>query len=141
MATVRRSVATLRVSGDALQPGQITQALGHEPSSAQTKGEALAGKKTGILRVAKFGMWRLEATEQEPADLDAQVAEILSKLTPDLDVWRSITSVYTADLFCGLFMKKTNEGLDLSSASLAALGSRGIELGLDIYSGTDESDA
>jgi Domain of unknown function (DUF4279) len=141
MATVRRSVATLRVSGDALQPEKITQALGHEPSSAQTKGETLIGKKTGVSRVARFGMWRLEATEQEPADLDAQVAEILSKLTQDLDVWRSITSAYTTDLFCGLFMDQTNEGLDLSSASLAALGSRGIELGLDIYSGPDESDA
>jgi hypothetical protein len=141
MAAVRRSVATLRIMGDALQPEQITQAFGHEPTSAQTKGETLVGKKTGTSRIAKSGMWRLEATKQEPADLNAQIAEILSKLTLDLEVWRSITSVYATDLFCGLFMDQMNEGLVISSTSLAALSSRGIELGLDIYAGPDASDA
>src|SRR5690348_13727958 len=109
MAPVRRSVATLRVVGDALQPAQITKALGHAPTSSHTKGEVLVGKNTGISRVAKFGMWRLEATEREPANLDEQIAELLAKLTSDLDVWRSITSVYTTDLFCGLFMDQANE--------------------------------
>ncbi|MFZ1392989.1 MAG: DUF4279 domain-containing protein, partial [Dokdonella sp.] len=103
--------------------------------------ETLVGKKTGIARVSKFGMWRLEATEHEPADLDAQVAELLSKLTADLSAWQSVTSVHTADLFCGLFMNRPNEGIDLSPKSLSALGSRGVVLGLDIYSGDDEGDA
>ncbi|WP_395683495.1 DUF4279 domain-containing protein [Dokdonella sp.] len=138
MATVRRSVATLRIAGDELRPDLITEALGHEPTLAQTKGETLVGKKTGILRIAKFGMWRLAASEREPADLDSQVAEILSKLTSDLAVWRSISSAYSIDLFCGLFMDQSNEGLGLSPSTLADLGNRGIELGLDIYSGPDE---
>ena len=140
MATVHRSVATLRISSDALDPAQITQALGHEPTAAQTKGETLVGKKTGHSRIARVGTWRLQATVQEPADLNRQVAEILSKLTQDLDVWRAINSQHKVDLFCGLFLDQANEGLDLSSASLAALGSRGIKLGLDIYAGPDESD-
>jgi hypothetical protein len=127
--------------GDALLPAQITEAFDHEPTAAQTKGEMLVGKKTGTSRIANSGMWRLEATKQEPADLNAQIAEILSKLTPDLDVWRSITSVYTTDLFCGLFMDDMNEGLEISLASLAALSSRGIKLSLDIYSGPDASAA
>jgi hypothetical protein len=84
--------------------------------------------------IAKFGMWRLEAARQAPGDLDAQIAEIFSKLTQDLSVWASITSTYTADMFCGLFMSGTNEGLSLSVETLEALSARGIELGLDIYS-------
>lgn len=141
MATVSRSVVTLRVTGDSLEPELVAQALGHEPSSAQKRGETLVGKKTGVSRVARFGMWRIEAAAREPGDFDAQIEEILSKLTPDLGVWRLITSTYTTDLFCGLFLNRSNEGINLSPTSLAALGSRGIEFGLDIYSGADEGDA
>ena len=54
-------------------------------------------------------------------------------------MWRSITERYGIDLFCGLFMRVGNEGLSLSPQSLAALGRRQIELGLDIYGG-DETD-
>lgn len=79
-------------------------------------------------------MWRLEATEREPADLDSQVSDILSKLSPDLNTWKEITSAYDADLFCGFFMDQPNEGLEISPASLAALGNRGLILSLDIYS-------
>jgi hypothetical protein len=141
MATVKRSRATLRICGDALEPDVITRVLGHGPTSAQTKGESLVGKKTGQVRIARSGMWRLDAAVREPADLDAQVEEILAKLVPDLDVWKSLTSEFRADLFCGLFMDRSNEGLSLSPETLAALGCRGIELGLDIYDGPDDPDA
>jgi len=70
--------------------------------------------------------------------LDGQINEILSRMTADLAVWRSITEKYRADLFCGLFMGVSNEGLSISSQPLAALGMRGIELSLDIYAGQDD---
>ncbi len=66
--------------------------------------------------------------------MDGQIREILSQLSGDLSVWRSITQRYHVDLFCGLFLRESNEGLTLSSQSLAALGERGIEMGMDIYS-------
>jgi hypothetical protein len=83
-------------------------------------------------------MWRLFATEREPQDLDGQIDELLSKLTDDFNVWASIAEKYKLDLFCGLFMRGSNEGLSISPKSLAALGLRQIELGLDIYGGDDE---
>ena len=132
MATVSRTKATLRISGDALDPSVITGLLGHAPTSSQMKGQHIS------TRVAKFGMWRLEAAPRTPGDLDAQVDEILSKLSQDLSVWASITSTYTADLFCGVFLSGSNEGLSLSVETLEALGARGVEIGLDIYSGDDD---
>ena len=39
----------------------------------------------------------------------------------------------------GWFMKESNEGVDIKPSTLAALGSRGIALALDIYA--PESDA
>jgi hypothetical protein len=137
MAQLQRSAATLRISGDDLQPAEITRLLGCDPSAAQTKGETIVGRDTGSARIVSTGMWRLFASKREPEDLDGQIAEILSKLTDDLNVWGSIAGTYRIDLFCGLFMGGSNEGLSLSPESMAALGLRHIELGLDIYGGDE----
>ena len=138
MAQVHQSVATLRIMGDDLDPTEITKALGCEPTEGQRKGDVLVGRDTGIERIAKFGKWHLDASDQEPEDLDGQISELLRRLTPSLDVWKFLGTRYRIDLFCGLFMQQTNEGLVLSPESLKALGERGIELGLDIYSPTRE---
>ncbi len=133
MPAIERSVATLRVMGDDLVPEEITRLLGCAPTKAQLKGEVFRNAKSGKERIARFGMWRLNATDREPSDPDAQVAEILGKLSQDLEVWRSLTSSFRTDLFFGLFMKEWNEGLSLSPMTLMALGSRGIEADFDIY--------
>lgn len=138
MAHLDRSAVSLRISGDDLDPSEIAKALGCEPTVGQRKGHVVTGSKTGISRTIKRGMWLLEVSDRQPEDLDAQIAELLSRLTPSLEVWRFIAERYQVDLFCGLFMRATNEGLGISPASLAALGERGIELGLDIYSPTRE---
>jgi hypothetical protein len=79
-------------------------------------------------------MWSLDATDRAPQDLDGQLAEVLSRLTPSTNVWRISSGRYEIDLYCGFFMQETNEGLEVSAESLAALGQRGIALGMDIYS-------
>jgi len=137
MAHLDRSVATLRIAGDDLQPAEISAVLGHAASKEQVKGEVFVGKVTGRSRTAKTGMWCLEATDTTPEDLDGQIAELLEKLTGNLSVWAQISTRYEIDLFCGLFMKISNEGLSISAESLKALAERGIELSLDIY-GPDE---
>jgi hypothetical protein len=136
MATLASSKATLRVMGDSLVPDEVTRALGANPSTSQSKGEELHGKD-GRVRIARFGMWRLHATETSPADFDAQVREILAKLTSDLSVWSDLSTRFDIDLFCGWFMEQENEGLGVSPETLQRLGERGIHLSLDIYSGDD----
>jgi Domain of unknown function (DUF4279) len=140
MAQVQRSVVSLRIASEDLDPNKITRLLGATPTHTQIKGEKIVGKKTGYVRIAKFGMWQLSASDCEPEDMDGQIREILSQTTSDLAVWRSITQEHEIDLFCGLFLSVSNEGMTLSPESLAALGERGIELGLDIYSGFDEDE-
>lgn len=133
MAQLHQSVATLRISGDDLIPEKITELLGCEPTDSQTKGQIVRGPKTGRESVRQTGMWRLEATDCEPENLDKQVAELLGKLTHDLNIWTSLSEHFSIDLFCGLFMENTNEGVSVSADTLLALGQRKIELGLDIY--------
>jgi hypothetical protein len=134
MATISRTKATLRIAGDALMPEEVSKMLGVAPTSAQRKGQDLRGA-SGVSRIAKFGMWRFQAAEASPGDLDAQVQEILGQLTDDMAIWDRISALYDVDLFCGWFMKAENEGMEISANTLRALGARGIELSLDIYSG------
>jgi Domain of unknown function (DUF4279) len=137
MARVQKSVVSLRIGSEELIPDEITKLLGARPTHAQMKGQEIVSA-TGHVRIAKFGMWRLSASDREPEDMDGQIREILNQTTGNLAVWRSIAQKHDVDLFCGLFLGGSNEGITLSPESLAALGERGIELGLDIYSGPDE---
>jgi hypothetical protein len=139
VAALNETLAALRIGGDSLDPDEVTKLLGHKPTLAQTKGQDIGRTNTGSVRLAKTGQWQLEASNRSPGDLDAQIEEILSQLTQDLSVWHALTSEFKADLFCGLFLKESDEGLSISPKSLAALGSRGIELGMCIYSGDKET--
>src|SRR5688500_10289372 len=79
---VDRSIATLRVISGAEECEAVSKLLGCAPNGS---------KKS----------WRLSAPEASPADLDAQVDWILSRLTSDLAVWHQLTGKYQADVFCG----------------------------------------
>ena len=134
MASVNRSKATLRIVGDLVEPDQITAILGGRPSDSQRKGEIRVGKVSGRAWTIKTGMWRLKATDQDPGDIDKQVEELLGALTSELSVWRELGERFRLDLFCGLFMEESNEGLTISAKTLRMLGERGVEIGFDIYS-------
>lgn len=127
-----RSKAYLRIFGDAVDPDEITKLLGAAPTHAERTGE-IVRSPNGRERVVRRGNWRLEATDRQPEDLDAQIAEILRQLTNDLNCWRDLAERFDVDLFCGLFMSSTNEGIVLSPAALEALGVRHIKIGFDVY--------
>ena len=137
MAELARAVATLRIFGDALDPAEVTRVLGVEPSTAERKGEAIAGR-SGHVRVAKTGRWDLRLDECVPGDPDAQVQGLLARIRADIVVWRALASRFDIDLFCGWFMAGGNEGVELSPATLLALGERGIRLGIDLYAPDDD---
>jgi len=141
MGVIDRSVATIRFFGDDLVPDEISELLGAAPTSSCRKGQGIVGGKTESVRIAKTGSWRLSAAPREPEDLESQVFEILDQLSQEPGVWAAISSRYEPDLFCGLFMGDTNDGLPLSAKALLALGQRGIRLKLDIYdSGNERAD-
>jgi hypothetical protein len=139
MGRLQRSVASLRICGDDLQPSEITERLGCPPTVGRTKGERIVGPSSGQSWIAKTGMWRLDAPDAAPEDLNAQISALLAMLPTDRAVWQSIAAQYEVDVFCGLFMASTNDVLALSSATLEALGQRGIELVLDIYDSGEEN--
>lgn len=79
-------------------------------------------------------MWRLDAEVTEPENFSQQVSELLSRTPADLDVWQALSGRFRLDLFCGWFMSDSNEGIEISPATMVALGTGGIVLSVDIYS-------
>jgi hypothetical protein len=140
MAHLARSKASLRIFGDDLIPDEVSGLLHCFPSEAWIKGQ-VEHSRSGREIVRKSGAWFLRVAEAEPENLDAQVSELLSQLTNNLDVWATVTRKYEVDLFCGWFMNESNEGVSVSPHTLRLLGERGIELSLDIYGPEEKSDS
>jgi hypothetical protein len=138
MAHLNTSIVALRISGDHLVPEILTELLGCEPTDSFIKGQIIRGQKTGQEITKKTGIWILEAKDSEPGDIDKQVAELLGKLTNDLNIWESLSEQFKIDLFCGLFMEETSEGLSVSAETILALGQRRIMLELIIYAPTQD---
>jgi hypothetical protein len=132
MAHLEQSLVGLRVYGEDLLPDEVTRLLGCAPTKSRPKGFVHRGA-SGREIVRKTGAWLLDATDAEPENIDGQVADLLARLTSDLNTWSVITQHFDVDIFCGLFMGVSNEGLEVSPDTLRALGERGIKLSLDIY--------
>lgn len=133
MAEIAQSSASLRFFGDDLDPIELTQLLGGEPTYAIKKGELHTYSPNRPPRVARTGMWRLSSEYGEGDQLDSQVANILAALTSDLAAWADLVRRFEVDMFCGVWLDEGNQGLALTSQTLLMLGQRGIELNLDIY--------
>lgn len=137
MPGFRSSVIALRIWGDKLVPAEVTALLGAIPTSAERKGESIAGTKTGKVRIAKTGGWSPSIPERHPEALNEQLRDALSRVSDDIEVWNSLRRRFRIDLFCGLFMATSNDGIVLAPDVLLELGRRGIELDLDVYDSVD----
>lgn len=138
MVVISETTVCLRFFGDDLNPDDLTARLGQAPTASVIKGQMITGKNTGFARIAKTGSWRFEVERREPGDLEAQFRELFGVLISDLSVWRDLSAKYAPDLFIGLFMKESNEGIDISAEALGLLSSRGVSLDFDIYGPTTE---
>jgi len=135
MSTVHNTVASLRFFGDDLDPGEITRLLGASPTVGVRKGGVWL-TASGAEKIARRGSWRLNVEDRSPGNLDAQIAELFGPLTTDLAVWHELSSRFDADIFLGLFLQESNEGISLAPDTLRAVGSRGLLLDMDIYGAT-----
>lgn len=140
MARLNETQATLRFLGDDLDPDELTRLLGSAPSEGRRRGEAYRSRGARAERTARTGSWRLRVEKRSPGDLDGQIAELLSPLSRDLAVWRDLSARFQADIFCGLFLDQSNEGIDLSPETLVMIGSRGLTLDFDIYGNSEADD-
>lgn len=132
MSHLRQTVATLRFFGNDLDPEEITRLLGAVPTVGVRKG-GVWRNSGGALKTVTRGSWWLEVQRRSPGDLDGQITELLQPLSGNLAVWKELTSRFKTDVFCGLFLDESNEGISIAPDTLLALGSRGLTFDMDIY--------
>jgi Domain of unknown function (DUF4279) len=133
MPQVATSSAALRVGSDNLDPDWVTELLGATPSVSFKKGD-IVRQRDGGTRARRGGLWVLDAQDREPEGLNEQIQGLLAATTFDLSRWKAVSSTARLDIYCGLFMNDSNEGLTISAEVMRALGDRGIELSLVLYS-------
>jgi hypothetical protein len=63
---------------------------------------------------------------------------LFDKLTSNQDAWRDLSERFDGNLFVGLFLGGSNEGVVIGSETLTAISTRGLELGLDIYGHSED---
>jgi hypothetical protein len=136
MSHLRHSVAALRICGDSLKPDAISRALGCSPTLSFVKGQIEPSRRKAIVR--ETGGWHLDAVEQQPGNLDAHVAELFGRVNNASSVWAMLSREYKIELFCVYFTREADEPVQVSSGTLTALGDRGIQLGLRVYSPAEE---
>ncbi len=120
------------MSGDDLDPTEISKLIGKPASVARKKGDQF---KTPIGRsvTSRTGLWSIGVDDRAPGDLNSQVVEILEGTTQDVEVWRALSRKFNVEIFCGIFFEHGNEGFNISPDTMWLLGSRGIAIELDVY--------
>jgi hypothetical protein len=139
MGKLEKTAVSLRITGQSLQPDEITSLLGCQPTRAAKTGDTIS-HPNGRTRLIKTGFWHLRS-EIDANELDKKIEGLLAQLTDDLEVWDHIARTCRLELFCGLFMGAWNEGFSLSAELITKLGQRHIELGCDIYGPVDSWEA
>ena len=134
---VDRFKITLRVSGDNLDPEQITSILKCRPTRSHIKGSRSITTPSGNISVPKKSQWALTINSKDYENGEIELEEglkiLLGKLPSDAKLWRSMTTKYDVDVFCGLFLKTRNRGFGLSAKALKVLSHRHLKIGFDLY--------
>lgn len=89
---VSRTTASLRISGDDLDPDEITALLRCAPARSHRKGDVHAGKPSDKKYIEKSGMWSLAASKTAQENHDRKIVDLLTQVTDDVQIWHAIKS-------------------------------------------------
>jgi hypothetical protein len=129
---VSETAASIHIRGDDLDPDEVTRLLGCEPKSGWRKGEFYTMRSGSRIR-AWTGRWMRDVADRAPGDLDGQIAELLKPLTDDLMVWMALSERFDVYLYFGIFIRKYNQAMGLSPATLRMVADRGIRMDFELY--------
>ena len=130
---VDRFRVTLRICSEELDPDHISVLLGCAPTRAERKGTPISvGERT---RIPGSGRWSLSVHSEECGegdDVEDGVRILLERLPSDGSLWASLTTAYSVDVFCGLFLASENRGFGMSAELCKLLADRNLEIGFDL---------
>jgi hypothetical protein len=129
---VDTTLVRLGIYGADLDPDEITQLLGIEPTTSHRRGEAR--RSAGPWPQGAWLLKQAGARGQDPAQI---VNATLDKLPEDPEVWSRLRGTYEVRLTFGLHLDAFNRGFDLAPEVVERLASIGAIVGFDIYCEAD----
>lgn len=126
-----RTWATLRISGEHLDPSDITARLLIVPSRAFVKGD-----RRGTDGVWRHGYWGITSQDKvHSTDLQLHIAWLLEQLEPVQEELKALIAQegIKADVFCFWEFSTHNAALVLGPETLRGLGALNLELAVDTY--------
>ncbi len=124
--------------GDDLDPEEVTSILGGSPTSICRKGDAVASEVAA--RVERTGRWLVALPIRPGEALEPQLEQLFASLNQNVDVWQSLTKRFKARFSVGAWIRSWNRGLEISPTLLKSISERGLGLGIDIYSDSEDDD-
>lgn len=136
---IDRVKISLRVAGDDLDPDEVTEVMGVEPTFAARKGEMV--DVLGGLRKQPTGLWVLDLGDSPEWELADGISTLLDRMPDAPELWADLADRYKIDLFCGAFLRATNRGFELPKELIRRMADRRLVFSVDIYCGApDEPD-
>src|SRR5258708_14612907 len=130
---VDRLRVSLRVTGEDLDPDQVSILLGVRPTFAARRGDMRSTRGAAVRQ--HIGVWAFEMGTSSEWTLQDFIGALLDRIPAPLAAWRRLREEYEVDLFCGLFVEEWNPGTGLSRGIPERIPARRFSLSLDIYSG------
>ena len=134
-----RCMASFRITAEELDPFEISEILGIEPSTSYKKGEQITSttKKGKLLMMGfrRFGFWSINSEEKENKSLEQHIKNLLILLEPLKDeLTELLNKGYEMDFFCGIFSDGCPQsGFDIEPDVLLKLGQLNIKLDVCLY--------
>jgi hypothetical protein len=127
--------AALHVSGEALQPTEVTRLFGIEPSESETRGVPLRHADGTTIRTPSAGRWTLgvPASMSDAFNFNEVVEAVLAKLPKDAAIWRAVGALGTLHVSASLALDDSNGEMWLEPQLLSFLGERGVGIHVEFY--------
>jgi hypothetical protein len=125
-------LVSLHISGETLDPSQITAELGIEPTQVRIKGQ-----RRGPNSVWDEAMWEYEAKpsngERDWRSLEQGLQALLTAFDSRQRFLRECQQKFKVCVFCGHFSSSFDGGPTFSPSLLEQLGNFGIELFINTF--------
>jgi hypothetical protein len=127
--------AALHVSGETLQPQEVTKLFGVEPSESETQGVPLRHADGTTIRTPSSGRWTLgvPASMADAFNFNEVVDAVLEKLPKDAAIWRAVGALGTVHVSVSLALDESNGEMWLEPQLLSFLGERGVGVHIEMY--------
>lgn len=118
----------LSVSGEDLDPDELTSWLGQRPDLAHRRGQPRTPTS-----VHTEGLWSIEKTGGAADQVEPLLSELVSRLPAAPDVWRKVNERYRVSADVGVFVAGANRDLTLSPRLVQRIAALGASLWIDVY--------